>query len=258
MPQIIPTAEPFFFVGKGKNARIGCLVTHGFTGAPKEMRWLGEYLNGQGYTVCGIRLTGHATQPEDMIRSRYRDWLLSVEDGYNLLYACCEQVFLLGLSMGGVLSLTSAVSLDVAGVVAMSTPHRLPDDPRIRWARILSRIKAYIPKNKEGPGSGWFGDAWQQHVAYPANPVHSIGELNDLLGEMRAALPKIEIPVLLVQSRNDHYIVEDSMERIHAELGSSDKQMLWIEGSGHVITEEPQRGTVFRAAADFIARVAHR
>jgi hypothetical protein len=30
---------------------------------------------------------------------------------------------------------------------------------------------------------------------------------------------------------------------------------MWIEGSGHVITEEPQRETVFRAAADFITRV---
>ena len=81
MSQIIPTAEPFFFAGKGANAKIGCLVTHGFTGAPKEMRWLGEYLNHQGYTVCGIRLNGHATKPEDMVRSHWQDWLLSVEDG---------------------------------------------------------------------------------------------------------------------------------------------------------------------------------
>ncbi len=129
MSQIIATAEPFFFPGKGANAKIGCLVTHGFTGAPKEMRWLGEYLNRQGYTVCGIRLNGHATKPEDMIRSHWQDWLLSVEDGYNLLRSCTDQVFLLGLSMGGVLSLTAASRLPVRGVVAMSTPYQLPDRP---------------------------------------------------------------------------------------------------------------------------------
>jgi carboxylesterase len=112
MSQIIPTAEPFFFSGKDANAKTGCLVTHGFTGTPKEMRWLGEYLNGQGYTVCGIRLNGHATKPEDMIRSRWQDWLLSVEDGFNLLRSCTYQVFLLGLSMGGVLSLTAAASAE--------------------------------------------------------------------------------------------------------------------------------------------------
>jgi esterase/lipase len=45
-----------------------------------------------------------------MIRSNWQDWLLSVEDGYNLLRSCTEQVFLFGLSMGGVLSLTAAAS----------------------------------------------------------------------------------------------------------------------------------------------------
>ena len=61
-----------------------------------------------------------------MIRSRWQDWLLSVEDGYNLLRSCTDQVFLLGLSMGGVLSLTAAAQLDVRGVVAMSTPYAMP------------------------------------------------------------------------------------------------------------------------------------
>jgi esterase/lipase len=63
--------------------------------------------------------------------------------------------------------------------------------------------------------------------------------------------------VLLVHSRDDGYVIKDSMERIHAELGTSDKTMLWVEGSGHVITEEPQREVVFKAADDFIRRVSH-
>jgi carboxylesterase len=258
MPQIIPTAEPFFFPGQGENARIGCLVTHGFTGAPKEMRWLGEYLNRQGYTVCGIRLNGHAARPEDMIRSRWRDWLLSVEDGYNLLHSCTDQVFLLGLSMGGVLSLTAASTLPVRGVVAMSTPYDLPSIPLPLWAiRFLSRFKPYLSKGKV-PGSGWFDKtAYQQHVAYPMNPLRSAVELKFLVDEMHAALPRISVPVLLIHSRDDDYIIKDSMQKIYDLLTTPDKQMLWVEGGGHVITEEPTRETVFKAAADFVKRVSN-
>jgi carboxylesterase len=51
-PFIIPSAEPFYFPG----GKTGCLLVHGFTGSPKEMRWMGEYLAGQGYTVLGVRL----------------------------------------------------------------------------------------------------------------------------------------------------------------------------------------------------------
>jgi carboxylesterase len=253
MTQTIPTAEPFFFPGNGENARIGCLVTHGFTGAPKEMRWLGEFLNKQGYTVCGIRLTGHASRPEDMVRSRWRDWMLSVEDGYNLLRSCTEQVFLLGLSMGGILSLTSAAILDVQGVVAMSTPFDLPNQHLPIWVfRAFSRIKPYMAKGKD-PDSGWFDkNAAAQHVSYPMNPVRSAVELKLLIGQMHSLLPKITVPVLLIHSRDDDYVIKDSMEQIYRHLGTSDKQMLWVEGGGHVVTEEPTRDTVFNAAANFI------
>ncbi|HTX91545.1 MAG TPA: alpha/beta fold hydrolase [Anaerolineales bacterium] len=257
MPQTISTAEPFFFPGQGRNARIGCLVTHGFTGAPKEVRWLGEYLNRQGYTVCGMRLAGHATRPEDMIRSRWQDWLLSVEDGYNLLRSATDQVFLLGLSMGGILSLTSAASLAVRGVVAMSTPAALPPSPLPVWAvSLLSHVKPYLPKGKV-PGSGWFDQAaYRQHVAYPMNPVRSAVELKYLIDEMKAALPKVRVPVLLIHSHDDDYVIKDSMQQIYDRLGTADKKMMWIEGSGHVMTEEPRKETVFKAAAEFIQRVS--
>jgi carboxylesterase len=256
MTQIIPTAEPFFFPGKGASAKTGCLVIHGFTGAPKEVRWMGEYLNRQGYTVCGIRLYGHATKPEDMIRSHWQDWLLSVEDGYNLLRSCTDQVFLLGLSMGGVLSLTAASRLPVRGVVAMSTPYELPDRTLLHFTRPISWFIPYLPKGKGAPDEGWFDkNAFKQHISYSKNPVRSVGELNALLGLMRESLPQVKVPTLLIQSRDDDHIIRDSMERIHTALGSADKNMLWVEGGGHVITEEPTHEAVFKAAADFIMRV---
>ncbi len=258
MLQIIPTAEPFFFPGN----KTGILLIHGFTGAPKEMRWMGEFLNRQGYTVLGIRLAGHATRPEDMIRSRWQDWLASVEDGVALLHSCTERIFLAGLSMGGVLSLTFAagagatpVGESLRGVVAMSTPYALPDDWRLKYINLLGRLRPYTAKNDGEPGSGWFGGAWKQHVSYPQYPLRSIGELNTLLGVMRAALSELRLPVLLITSRDDSHMIRDSGEKIYTSLGSLDKQLMWIEGSGHVITEEPQRESVFKAAADFIRRV---
>lgn len=257
MPLILPTAEPFYFPGSGKNASTGCLVQHGFTGTPKEMRWLGEYLNQQGYTVCGMRLAGHATQPGHMIRSRYADWMATVEDGYHLLGSSCEKIFFLGLSMGGILSLTMAAKLPVAGVVAMSTPFRLPPDPRLKFLKLISVFKPYLDKGSEEPGSGWFDkDVWKQHVAYPANPLRSIVELNELMELMRVSLPEVKVPVLLIHSHDDDYVVKDSMESIYNTLGTKDKEKMWVKGGGHVITEEPTRHVVFEAAGRFIERVS--
>src|SRR5690242_1181338 len=143
MSQIIPTAEPFFFLGD--SSKPACLLIHGFTGTPKEMRWMGEFLNQQGYTCLGIRLAGHATDPEDMIRSRWSDWAASVEDGYQILRGVSDTIFLIGLSMGGSLSLLMSTRLNVKGVVAMSTPYKLPDDPRLRYLDLIARAVPFMP-----------------------------------------------------------------------------------------------------------------
>ena len=64
--EIIPNAEPFFFSGN----KIGCLLVHGFTGAPTEMLPLGQFLSDKGYSVLGVRLSGHGTDLDAMVRSR--------------------------------------------------------------------------------------------------------------------------------------------------------------------------------------------
>jgi carboxylesterase len=253
--QIIPTAEPFFFPGVPDKP--GCLLIHGFTGAPKEMRWMGEYLNQEyGFHCLGIRLTGHATRPEDMIRSRYTDWMASVEDGYHILCGMTDRIYLVGLSMGGVLSLLMSTKLDVAGVVAMSTPHRIPYDYPTWIIKALSKVMRYQPKSKQVPGSSWFDkEAYAEQVSYPQNPIRSGAELQALTTKMRAALPKVDVPVLLIHSKNDTYVLPENMEHIYADLGASDKTKLYVTESGHVVTRDAARGEAFRAAADFIQRI---
>src|SRR5215204_383337 len=255
MPQIIPTAEPFFFLGD--RSKPACLLIHGFTGTPKEMRWMGEYLNQQGYTCLGVRLAGHATIPEDMIVSRWTDWTASVEDVYLILRGLTDNIFFIGLSMGGILSLLLSTRLHVKGVVALSTPYKLRDDPRLPYIEWISKFVTYAPKSSDEPGAGWFDkEAWQEHVSYPQNPVRSISELNKLLVEMRSKLAQVRVPVLMIHSKDDRYVLPENMQLIDAALvNSSDKTKLIITGSGHVITRDAARRQVFETAVEFIQRV---
>ena len=255
MPELISTAEPFFL--PGDPSKPACLLIHGFTGTPKEMRGMGEFLNRQGHTCLGIRLAGHATDPEDMVRSRWTDWVASVEDGYELLRGVNANIVLVGLSMGGILSLLMSTRLRVKGVVAMSTPVRLPTDYPVWLLELISHFVRYRPKSKEIPGSGWFDKAaYKEHVAYPQNPVRSTAELKKLILAMRAALPKVNVPVLLMHSKDERYILPDNAEEIFAELvNTSDKTKLYITGSGHVISRDASREQVFQSALAFIQRV---
>lgn len=246
-PRIISTAEPFLFKGD----HIGCLLIHGFTGTPKEMRWMGEYLAGRGRTVLGIRLAGHATHPSDMLRSKWEDWFASVEDGIHILRSTCDRLFVIGLSMGGVLTLLAASRFHLDGIVVMSAPHDFSNDPRFRFLPIC---KYFIPEIPKGP-SDWHDKMnLSDHISYPKYPTRCIAEMVELQAEMRASLSKITTPMLIMQSREDNTVPHNSMEYIVSHVSSRIKEPMWIENSGHVITREPPRLQVFQAADDFINR----
>ena len=215
------------------------------------------FLHGQGYTCLGIRLAGHATHPEDMIRSTRADWIASVEDGYHTLCGLTDKIFMIGLSMGGVLSLLLAAHLDVMGVVALSTPYRMPSDYPVWLMRLFSYFMPFHRKGSGEPGSGWFdSSAYREHISYPRNPVRSAAELKLLILEMRKSLPEVHVPVLLMHSRDDRYVLPDNMEQIYNKLtGASDKSRLFISGSGHVLPRDAARQDVFQRTLEFIQRV---
>ena len=60
--------------------RGACLLIHGFTGTPWDVRPLGEALSRAGIAVHGVRLPGHGTTPAAMLDARAPDWLLACDE----------------------------------------------------------------------------------------------------------------------------------------------------------------------------------
>jgi carboxylesterase len=139
----------------------------------------------------------------------------------------------------------------------MSTPARMPTDYPIWVMKLASLFLKYHPKSNEPPGSGWFDKTvYQEHVSYPENPVRSAAELKKLILEMNAALPGVTVPVLLMHSKDERYVLPDSLEAIYTGLvNAHDKTKLYITRSGHVLPRDASREQVFRAAAEFIQRI---
>jgi carboxylesterase len=159
--------------------------------------------------------------------------------------------------MGGALSLLMSTKLDVKGIVAMSAPYRMPEEHPAWQIQLFSYFKTYMPKNKGEPGTGWFDkEAFKGHISYPLNPIRSAAELEVLLVKMRAALPKVNVPVCMIHSKDDDYVLPENMENIYDGLvNASDKTKFYVTGSGHVVTRDAARRQVFEIAREFIKRV---
>jgi carboxylesterase len=159
--------------------------------------------------------------------------------------------------MGGTLSLLMSTKLDVRGIVTISAPYQLTEEHPAWQIQLYSYFKTYLPKTKDEPGTGWFDkEAYKDHISYPLNPIRSAAELKILLEKMHAALPKVTVPVMLIHSKDDAYVMPENMEKIYAGLvNASDKTKLYVTGSGHVVTRDAARHQVFEAARDFIKRI---
>jgi len=250
-PRLIPSAEPFFFPGRPT----GCLLVHGFTGAPKEMRWLGEYLASKGHTVLGVRLSAHATQPEDMIRSRWWDWVASVEDGWAMLSGCTERIFVIGLSMGGILALLSASYQPAAGVVAMAVRLPLAQDPRLRFIKLLSRLQRFSPKDHP-PGTTWKLTANMYRIRRTQHePTQRCATC---WWRCAAGLPQVSAPALLIYSKNDQTVKASDrhMEKIYDNLGSRINRLYGSRTAGTSSPATLPGQTVFQAVGEFVAKIS--
>jgi carboxylesterase len=246
---LFPKGEPFLLQG----SRSGCLLIHGFTGAPDEMLPLGKHLSSlHHHTVLGIRLAGHATRMKDLNRTRWEDWAASVEDGLHLLRGMADQVFLLGHSMGGVLALYAAANYQVDGVIAMSTPYQLRKDWRLPIAEYLS---PFIPSIAKGSPEWEQQHAANQEPSYLRYPTRAIAEMRDLLAAMRNALPDITAPTLMMHSKEDRSAPFENLEQISSHLGNQRKESLAIEKGGHMIVLNEASALVFQSAAHFIEKL---
>jgi carboxylesterase len=161
--------EPFYFEGN----ELGVLLIHGFTGSPIEMYPMGEYLARQGLTVMGVRLAGHGTTPEEMSKTGWQDWVASAREALERLDAEREQVYVVGYSLGGIITLHLASRCPIDGAVLLATPLYQTD-----WRQILVPFAKYFVRyismgGPESPDPAIRAQFW----SYDRAPVRCMDEL---------------------------------------------------------------------------------
>ncbi len=240
----IDQVQPFAF----DRGPIGCVLLHGFTAAPKEMRPLGDYLAARDYTVRGVRYAGHGTSPQDLAHTTWRDWVASAEAALAELRGRCTQVWSIGLSLGGLISLHLAERRLVDGVCAIA-PAIFPPDRRMAVARFLTPFMRYTRKDLADLHDPI---ALAEHADYDLFPTRAVAELNALMRHTRRRLTRIETPLLLVFARHDRVVSLDALNYIWPRVTSSDKQQVILERGGHIVTEDYDKEIAFAAIEQFL------
>lgn len=231
---------------------VGVLVLHGFTGNPSSMRGLAEAMAALGHHVELPRLPGHGTTIEDMSTTSWSDWTAEVEAAYQRLAGRVEQVVVAGLSMGGSLTLWTALQHpEVTGIVCVN-PATMPQPDEVQ-----DMIREMLAEGHEiMPGIGSdIADPDVEEIAYDGTPLKPLMSLVlDGLAPMSERFDELQMPLLLITSRQDHVVEPANSEHLAATHGGP-VEHVWLERSYHVATQDYDRDDINRLTGQFVARV---
>lgn len=228
----------------------GVLLIHGYTGSPTEMRWIAESLHARGLTVAGLLLPGHGTTPEEMNRCRWTDWTGHVERALADLRSRCAKVFVAGLSMGSLLTLHLAVHhQDLSGIILYS-PAVWVNSRLIYLSPLARHFVATRPKSGDSDLVDPSADL--QLWCYDVDAVGAAAELLKLMLYVRRSLRRVRCPALVIYSPGDRSIHPQSAQRTFQRLGSTDKELVTLDRSGHCITVDVRWQFVADKTFEFI------
>lgn len=246
--------DPFFLPA----GRTGCLLIHGFTATPFDMRFFGEHLHAAGLTVNAVRLAGHATSADDMERVSWRDWVCSVRDGLATLAASTDRRVVVGQSLGSLLALDLAADHpdDVHAVVPISTALMTSSLLLNQLGPLFSWVPTILPRGwrywAKGSSDVADPDARAAAKTYREVPLRAVGELTQFQQYVRPKLRAVRQPALAIHSRQDHTCPVENLEILEREL-AGDVQSLMLENSYHVVSIDRDRELVADAISTFIA-----
>jgi carboxylesterase len=245
---LMPGAEPFRHDG----GPIGALLCHGFTGTPQSLLPWAEHLAADGLTVRLPRLPGHGTSVAEANLTTWPDWYAEVERNLVELSAQCEQVFVMGLSMGGTLAIRLAEErgAEISGLVLVnpSLLTKRPDRFLLPVLRFVVPTWAGIASDIKKPGAA--------ELAYDRIPMKAAYSLSQLWVTTRADLAKVTQPILVFRSTDDHVVEPDSAALLKAKVSSSDVREVVLDDSYHVATLDNDAPIIFQGSVEFVRRLA--
>ena len=247
---LMPDAQPFAFDGPPSNSVAIC-VLHGFTGSPKSVTPWGQALAAAGWTVRVPRLPGHGTRWQDMNITTWEDWYAEADRTIRELMATHDKVFVMGLSMGGSLSLRIAEQHGpaIAGVVLVNPAVHSERPDR----HLLPLISRFIPSF---PGlSNDIAKPDTDEGAYDRLPLKAAYSLTKLWTAVKADIAKVTQPLLIFHSEHDHTVEPSNTAWILANARSADKTDVLLTRSFHVATLDYDADVIETGSIDFVRRV---
>lgn len=229
--------EPFERLVPG--AENAVIFIHGILSTP---RFWEDYVAAVplDWSATSLRLPGHGGTVLDFGRVKWGAWRQHVHDAISRLKATHRRVYLVGHSMGALLSLLEAADYpaDVAGLLLMAVPLRIRVKPS---AIVHNMLKGVGLAESAEELAAYYGTEQDWRVWRYIGWLPRYAELFVLSHQARQALPRLTTPVRAFQHGRDELVSPRSAallaacptvalatlgDSMHHDIAGMDKQTL--------------------------------
>ena len=251
---IIAGAQPITLAGSPDDA---VLLLHGFGDTPRTLEYLARALADAGYSVHAPLLPGHGRTLDAFGHTRAKEWITAARDAYAGLRAVHRSVSVMGLSMGGALGIILAADEPELPALALVAPYvSMPRRARL-VARLYRAWQLVTPVFRSGGQRSIVDPAEKaRSLAYGLVTPRTLFELSRVVRRVQVSLPRIKAPTLVIHGVNDERVPREAAAREYARLGAPEKELVWEQEGGHVLTVDVGRERVIGLVVAWIARHA--
>lgn len=213
-----------------ENSSEACLIIHGSTGSPDDVRGLAEHIHQDGMTVYAMLLPGHGAENGDRPEVKWQACLQEVLMRYRLLRDRHSKVHVVGFSFGAALAVLLARRESVASL-SLLAPALVPMLPLPMRMLLIMRLHR-LPWLRRRFG-------WDLEVL-------------DAMEGARGSAGKLRVPVYAAQCADDERISPHSLRVLQKKVRHRASRFRLFPEGGHMILESHGKSSLNAEVLRFI------
>jgi len=231
----------------------GIYIIHGFTNTTYETRDLAKYLGEQGFYTKAINLPGHGTTPEDCNRVKFTDWIEFTERGVAEMSSRCDNVYVIGISMGSDLALHLSSVFPLNAAVFASTVLEFKEYfSTCILTPLFHRIIPFREKKMSYPKA--IRDKLV-YLGYKVWPLSAVNEMRKLTNRVKGELPEIKCPALVIHSTKDMLSLQSNIALVYDNISSEIKEKFIVNQANHnLFTNSPDQELIFQKINSYFSQ----
>ncbi|TSB48263.1 alpha/beta hydrolase [Alkalicoccobacillus porphyridii] len=230
----------------------GCLCIHGFTGEPWEVEPIAESLRKQkDWLVYAPTLPGHGPNG-DLRQVTYQEWLYMVEVATEELLNRCDEVYVIGFSMGGLLACYIAAKYPIKKLVLLNAAAYY-----LNPSMLMDSIKEMVHTQITGESSpDQMVDLYRYKVIH--TPMHALRQFMTAVKKIRPYIRHVTTPVLIIQGERDALVPRRSSEFLFKNIAAEEKHIYYLKDGRHMICHGFEQSQLLGYIHDFFMEAQDR